>query len=80
MGYRGRLGIFELLITTDRIRQLAHDGASSWVLKKAAIEEGMRTLRQDGWCKVLRGETTIDEVLRVTKGEPTTSSTPTNSH
>ncbi len=80
LGYRGRLGIFELLITTDRIRQLAHDGASSWVLKKAAIEEGMRTLRQDGWCKVLRGETTIDEVLRVTKGEPTTSSASTPAH
>jgi len=82
LGYRGRLGIFELLVTTDKIRQLAHDGASSWVLKKAAIEEGMRTLRQDGWRKVLQGRTTIDEVLRVTKGEPMTSSasTSTNSH
>jgi general secretion pathway protein E/type IV pilus assembly protein PilB len=82
LGYRGRLGIFELLVTTDKIRQLAHDGASSWVLKKAAIEEGMRTLRQDGWRKVLQGRTTIDEVLRVTKGEPMTSSasTPTSGH
>jgi general secretion pathway protein E/type IV pilus assembly protein PilB len=69
LGYRGRLGIFELLLTTDEIRQLAHDGASTWKIKKAAIQQGMRTLRQDGWRKVLSGKTTVDEVLRSTKGE-----------
>ncbi|HEX2520081.1 MAG TPA: hypothetical protein VHK04_11135, partial [Castellaniella sp.] len=42
---------------------------SSWVLKKAAVEEGMRTLRQDGWIKVLAGRTTVDEIVKATKGE-----------
>ncbi len=68
-GYRGRLGIYELLVTTERIRQLAHDRVGTWAIKQAAVEEGMLTLRQDGWIKVLTGRTTVDEVLRVTKGD-----------
>jgi general secretion pathway protein E/type IV pilus assembly protein PilB len=68
-GYRGRLGIFELMPTTDQVRQLAHDRASTWKIKKTAIEEGMRPLRADGWRKVVRGETSLDEILRVSKGE-----------
>ncbi len=68
VGYRGRLGIFELLVTTARIRQLAHDRASSWVIQQAAVEEGMRRLRDDGWVKVLAGRTTLEEVVRATKG------------
>jgi general secretion pathway protein E/type IV pilus assembly protein PilB len=67
VGYRGRLGIFELLVTTERIRQLSHDRASTWTIAQAALDEGMRTLRDDGWRKVLAGRTTIDEVARVTK-------------
>jgi type II secretory ATPase GspE/PulE/Tfp pilus assembly ATPase PilB-like protein len=66
-GYSGRIGLFELLVTTETIRQLAHDRATSWGIKQAAAKEGMYTLRQDGWHKVLTGRTTIDEVLRVTK-------------
>jgi type II secretion system protein E len=69
IGYSGRLGIFELMVTTPKVRQLAHDRTSSWALKKAAIEEGMRTLRQDGWTKVLTGRTTVDEIVKATKGE-----------
>ena len=72
-GYSGRLGIYELLISTDEVRQLAHDRASSWKIKQAAVNHGMRTLREDGWMKVLRGETTVAEVLRVTKGDRTIS-------
>jgi general secretion pathway protein E/type IV pilus assembly protein PilB len=68
-GYLGRLGIYELMVTTDNIRQLAHDGASSWKIKQTAIAEGMDTLRTDGWQKVLRGETSVDEVLTATKGD-----------
>lgn len=68
IGYIGRVGLFELLVTTDRIRQLAHDRASTWEIRRAALEEGMRTLRDDGWIKVLTGRTTIEEVVRVTKG------------
>ncbi|MCR4412258.1 MAG: ATPase, T2SS/T4P/T4SS family [Thermoguttaceae bacterium] len=67
VGYRGRMGIFELLVTSERIRQLAHERNSSWAIMQAAIQEGMRTLREDGWCKVLAGHTTIDEVTRITK-------------
>jgi len=68
-GYSGRMGIYELLISTERIRALANERASTWDIKKAAIAEGMRTLRQDAWDKVLVGATTMDEVLRVTKGD-----------
>jgi general secretion pathway protein E/type IV pilus assembly protein PilB len=67
VGYRGRLGIFELLVTSEKIRQLSHDRASSWAIAQAALEEGMQTLRDDAWCKVLTGRTSIDEVARVTK-------------
>jgi len=68
-GYAGRQGIFELLVSTEQVRQLAHDRASSWKLRQAGLAEGMRTLRQDGWRNVLDGVTTVDEVLRVTKGD-----------
>ncbi len=67
VGFRGRLGIFELMVTSERIRHLSHDRANSWTMQNAAIEEGMRTLRDDGWVKVLSGRTTIEEVARVTK-------------
>ncbi len=69
VGYRGRLGLYELLVTTEEIRQLSHDRVSSWAIEKAAVEKGMRTLREDGWLKVLSGRTTIDEVMRMTKGK-----------
>ena len=69
LGYTGRLGIYELLITTNRVRQLCHDRVGTWALKQAAQEEGMLTLREDGWIKVLNGRTTVEEVLRVTKGD-----------
>lgn len=66
-GYRGRIGIFELLVTNDEIRRLVGERTPTHVIKKVAMEAGMRTLRQDGWLKVVRGLTTIEEVLRVTK-------------
>lgn len=69
VGYRGRVGIFELLLTSERIRELAHDRASSWAIRQAAIEEGMITLRQDAWRKVIAGRTTIDEIQRVTRAD-----------
>ena len=68
VGYKGRVGLFELLVTTNRIRHLAHERASTWAMTQAALRQGMCTLRQGGWRKVLRGHTTVDEVLRVTKG------------
>ncbi len=58
-----------MLITTEEIRQLSHERVSSWAIQQAAQQQGMRTLREDGWVKVLAGRTTIDEVLRATKGK-----------
>jgi general secretion pathway protein E len=68
-GYLGRSGIFELLVMTPRIQTLALEGADSNVLKREARKDGMRTLREDGAEKVLRGETTVEEVLRITRDE-----------
>ncbi|WP_442485281.1 GspE/PulE family protein [Aeoliella sp. SH292] len=69
IGYAGRQGIYELCPTTDSVRQLAHDRASSWEIRQAALKDGMQTLRQDAWKKALKGVTTVDEVARVTKGD-----------
>jgi general secretion pathway protein E/type IV pilus assembly protein PilB len=69
LGFSGRQGIFELCVTTDSVRQLAHDRSSSWEIRQAARKDGMRTLREDAWLKVLSGLTTVDEVLRVTKSD-----------
>lgn len=69
LGFNGRQGIFELCVTTDAVRQLAHDRTSSWEIRQAARKDGMKTLRHAAWAKVLSGRTTIDEVLRVTKGD-----------
>ena len=65
------MGVYELLVTTQEIRDLAHDRKSSWEIKQAALRGGMRTLRDDGWIKALRGETSAEEVLRITKSDRT---------
>ncbi len=64
-GYKGRLGIFELLITNEKIREMVLEKASADVIRKAAQEAGMKTLRQDGLLKVFDGTTSIEEVVRV---------------
>lgn len=66
-GYRGRLGVFELLLMSSKIRELTYQGASTQEIRKAAISQGMRTLYNDGIDKVMRGITTLDEVFRVAK-------------
>jgi type IV pilus assembly protein PilB len=66
-GYRGRLGIFELMIMSSRIRELAFEGAPTQVIRKAAIAQGMTNLYNDGIFKVLKGITTIEEIFRVSK-------------
>ena len=66
-GFKGRMGIYELLVASEELRALANERAPSNIIKRAAIKGGMRTLRQDGWEKVLQGVTTVDEILRVTK-------------
>jgi general secretion pathway protein E/type IV pilus assembly protein PilB len=66
-GYRGRSGIFEIMPLDDDIRPLIIAHASASEIKQQAISQGMKTLREDGWEKVLNGTTTIDEILRVTE-------------
>ena len=63
------MGIYELMQTTDEIRDLATNHASSWELKKVSVNGGMKTLRDDGWLKVIAGHTSVDEILRITKGD-----------
>ncbi len=67
VGYSGRVGLYELLVTTDKIRELAHQGANSWSIAQAAVKEGMHNLRQDGWRKVIAGRSTVNEIVAVTK-------------
>jgi general secretion pathway protein E len=69
VGYSGRMGIYELLTTSETIKNMALARASSWDIRKEAVNEGMRTLRMDAWDKVTAGDTSVDELLRVTKGE-----------
>ena len=64
-GYRGRMAIHEVMIVSEDIERLAVARASSEEIETVAIEQGMRTLREDGLAKVLRGTTTIEEVGRV---------------
>ena len=65
-GFRGRIGAFELLVMNDPLRDLVHTRVSSDAIRARAIEQGMQTLRGDGWEKAGRGMTTLAEVLRVT--------------
>ncbi|MDD3926763.1 MAG: ATPase, T2SS/T4P/T4SS family, partial [bacterium] len=66
-GYRGRTGIFELLILEENIRSLILEHAPAGVIREAACAAGMRTLYQDGLMKVRQGVTTLEEVVRVTQ-------------
>jgi general secretion pathway protein E/type IV pilus assembly protein PilB len=68
-GFRGRTGIYELMITGDKIRELVVQRVNSPVIRQEAIRAGMISLRQDGWRKVLQGITTIEEVARTTAGD-----------
>ncbi|WP_165229775.1 GspE/PulE family protein [Aquisphaera insulae] len=68
-GYRGRMGIYELMTMTTGIRELAFKGESTMALRKLARKQGMRTLFEDGIIKAIKGLTTLDEVLRITKND-----------
>jgi type II secretion system protein E len=70
-GYRGRTGIHELLVTGDEIKDLIVQRTNANVLRQVGLKAGMRTLRKDGWLKVLNGITTYDEVGRTTAGDIT---------
>lgn len=66
-GYQGRVAIYELLTITEEIRKLIVKKSSAEEMKKKAIEEGMRPLREDGLDKIRQGITTVEEVMRVTE-------------
>jgi len=65
-GYKGRIGIFELMAVDDSLRELIAKSRPTAEIRQATKKSGMKTLQQDGYDKVLKGITTLDEVLRVT--------------
>jgi len=66
-GYRGRLGLYELLLLTDDIRHVINTGGDAGAIKKQAIQSGMQTLREDALDKLYHGITTPEEIIRVTR-------------
>ena len=68
-GFRGRLGIFEIMVADDEIRQMINHSATTLQLRQRTRELGMRTLREDGIRKVLAGMTTAEEVISSTMGD-----------
>lgn len=65
-GYRGRIGLFEMIKVTDAIREMINNRAPTLALKQKALEQGMRSLRDDGLRGIFDGNTTIEEVLKYT--------------
>ena len=68
-GYRGRIGIFEMMVVTDEVRSLILKNASPRDLRRASAEQGMTSLRDDGFRHLAEGRTTVQEVIRVTKDD-----------
>ncbi len=68
-GYRGRSGIYELLVVDETVRELVMSGANAVTIREAARRRGMVTLREDGVAKLAQGLTSAEEVLRVTQDE-----------
>ena len=68
-GFRGRTALYEMMAMTDQLRELILSGASAIELKRQAIADGMKTLRQSGIEKVADGVTSIEEVMRVTMND-----------
>jgi type II secretory ATPase GspE/PulE/Tfp pilus assembly ATPase PilB-like protein len=66
-GYYGRTGIFELLVVTDRIRELIRDNPNLNAIRQEAVKNGMKYLQEDGLRQVIEGKTSIEELLRVAK-------------
>jgi general secretion pathway protein E/type IV pilus assembly protein PilB len=68
-GFRGRMGIFEIFVINDEIQKMIYERQPAHILRKAARELGMRTLREDGIRKVVAGLTTPEEVLKTTAAD-----------
>jgi type IV pilus assembly protein PilB len=69
IGYKGRMGIFEIFVIDDEVRHMINKRTSTFILRQKARELGMRTLREDGVRKVLAGLTSADEVISITVGD-----------
>ena len=69
IGYKGRIGIFEIFVIDDEVRHMINKRTSTFILRQKARELGMRTLREDGVRKVLAGLTSADEVISITVGD-----------
>ena len=65
-GYRGRVGLFEMVVITDALRELINQKAPTLAIRQKALEQGMRSLRDDGLRSIFDGNTTIEEVLKYT--------------
>jgi len=68
-GFRGRIALYEVMPFTETLKELVLNGASSSDIKRAAINEGMKTLRMSGLTKAAEGVTTLEEILRVTMAD-----------
>ena len=69
IGYKGRMGIFEIFVIDDEVRHMINKRTSTFILRQRARELGMRTLREDGVRKVLSGMTSAEEVISITIGD-----------
>ena len=65
-GYKGRIGLFEMIMVSDSIRDLINNRAPTLQIRQKALEQGMRGLRDDGLRAIFDGNTTIEEVLKYT--------------
>ena len=68
-GYSGRIGLFELLTTDPKLQEMCASNESAARIRKHALKNGMNTLRQSGWEQVIAGVTSVEEVLRITRGD-----------
>jgi type II secretory ATPase GspE/PulE/Tfp pilus assembly ATPase PilB-like protein len=69
IGYKGRIGIFEIFVINDDVRHMINKRSATLLLRQRARELGMRTLREDGIRKVLAGLTSAEEVISITVGD-----------
>ncbi|MDA0809468.1 MAG: ATPase, T2SS/T4P/T4SS family [Planctomycetota bacterium] len=68
-GYSGRIGAYELLLSDDTVREMCGERVSSTKIRQYGVEHGMVTLRQCGWLHAMNGTTSIEDVIRITKGD-----------
>jgi general secretion pathway protein E/type IV pilus assembly protein PilB len=68
-GYSGRIGVFELLTTDEKLQEMCAENQSATRIRAHALNHGMTTLRQSGWEQVMAGVTSVEEVVRITRGD-----------